>query len=32
MRAIIYEKGGVDALAIQEVPDPQPDGGRFCSE
>ena len=27
MRAIIYEKGGVDALAIQEVPDPQPDGG-----
>jgi NADPH:quinone reductase-like Zn-dependent oxidoreductase len=27
MRAIVYETGGVDALHIREVPDPQPDGG-----
>ena len=27
MRAIVYETGGVDALAIGEVPDPQPGAG-----
>ena len=27
MRAIVYETGGVDALHIREIPDPQPDGG-----
>lgn len=27
MRAVVYESGGVDALAITEVPDPKPDGG-----
>ncbi len=27
MRAIIYESGGVEALAIQEVPDPEPRAG-----
>ena len=27
MRAIVYETGGVDALAIQEVPDPEPEAG-----
>ena len=27
MRAIVYETGGVEALAIQEVPDPQPHEG-----
>ena len=27
MRAIVYESGGVEALAIQEVPDLEPQAG-----
>ena len=27
MRAIVYETGGVEALVIQDIPEPQPDGG-----